>query len=75
MKPQLKAPGTQRLKRKCDEPPSNFAFKIHLRRYNLMPTDLTVSALNRTAAGSALQRLTNKEYISDLGRVMQVEAC
>jgi len=38
--------------------------------WDMMPTDLTVSALNRTAAGSALQRLTNKEYISDLGRVM-----
>ena len=42
--------------------------------WDMMPTALTVSALNRTKAGSALQRLTNKEYISDLGRVMQVEA-
>jgi hypothetical protein len=30
----LKAPGTRRLKRKCDEPPSNFAFKLSLRRYS-----------------------------------------
>jgi len=34
IKPMLKAPGTKRLKRKCDEPPSNFAFKFNLRRYN-----------------------------------------
>jgi hypothetical protein len=33
MKPELKAPGTQRLKPKCDEPPSKSAFKFNLRRY------------------------------------------
>ena len=31
----LKAPGTKRLKLKCDEPLSNFAFNINLRRYIL----------------------------------------
>jgi hypothetical protein len=29
----LKAPGTERLKLKCDYPLSNFAFKFNLRRY------------------------------------------
>jgi hypothetical protein len=33
VKPTLKAPGSKRLKLKHDEPLSNFAFKISLRRY------------------------------------------
>jgi len=33
IKPKLKLPGTKRLKLNCDEPPSNFAFNINLRRY------------------------------------------
>ena len=33
MKLMLNAPGTERLKLSCDEPPSNFAFKFNLRRY------------------------------------------
>ena len=37
MKPVLKAPGTKRLKLKCDESLSNFAFKFNLRRYNAGP--------------------------------------
>ena len=35
IKPKLKAPGTKRLKLKRDEPLSNFAFKINLRRYTM----------------------------------------
>jgi len=35
MKPALKAPGTERLKLKHDEPLSNFAFKFNLRRYSM----------------------------------------
>ena len=31
----MKAPGTKRLKLKCDEPRSNFAFELNLRRFNL----------------------------------------
>ena len=31
----LKAPGTKRLKLKCDEPLSDFAFNLNLRRYIL----------------------------------------
>ena len=34
MKPMLKAPGTKRLKLYYDEPPSYYAFKFNLRRYN-----------------------------------------
>jgi hypothetical protein len=34
MKPTLKAPGSKRLKLKCDNPLSSFAFKFDLRRYN-----------------------------------------
>ena len=34
IKPTLKPPGTDRLKLKYDEPPSNFAFKFNLRRYS-----------------------------------------
>jgi len=34
IKPQLKAPGTKRLKLKHDGPLSNFAFKFNLRRYS-----------------------------------------
>ena len=34
IKPTLKPPGTKRLKLKYDEPPSKFAFKFYLRRYN-----------------------------------------
>ena len=33
IKPELKAPGTKRLKLKCDEPLSDFAFNFSLRRY------------------------------------------
>ena len=36
MKPLLKAPGTKRLKLKCDEPLSNNAFKFNLRRYRMV---------------------------------------
>jgi hypothetical protein len=33
IKPELKAPGTKRLKLKSDEPLSSFGFKFKLRRY------------------------------------------
>ena len=38
IKPTLKAPGTNRLTLKCDEPVSTFAFKLNLRRYTLEAT-------------------------------------
>ena len=34
IKPMLNLPGTKRLKLKCDEPLSRFAFKFKLRRYS-----------------------------------------
>ena len=34
MEPRVKAHGTKRLKQKHDEPLSNFAFNLNLRRYN-----------------------------------------
>jgi len=37
IKPTLKAPGTERLKLKCDEPLLNFAFNFNLRRYDWVP--------------------------------------
>ena len=36
MKPELKPPGTKRLKLFCDDPLSTFAFEYNLRRYNLV---------------------------------------
>jgi hypothetical protein len=39
MKPTLKAPGSERLKLKCDEALSNFAFNYHSRRYDLAVLD------------------------------------
>jgi hypothetical protein len=33
IKAKLKAPGSKRLKLRCAEPVSNFAFKFNLRRY------------------------------------------
>jgi len=35
VKPTLKAPGTNLLTLKCDEPLSSFAFKFNLRRYTM----------------------------------------
>ena len=35
IKPTLIAPGTKRLKLKCHEPLSKFAFNFYVRRYNL----------------------------------------
>jgi len=36
IQPKLKLPGIERLKLKCDEPLSNFAFNFRLRRYTLV---------------------------------------
>jgi hypothetical protein len=35
MKPKLKPPGIELLNLKCDDPLSNFAFNVNLRRYTL----------------------------------------
>jgi len=42
IKPTFKAPGSERLKLKCDDLLSNFAFKLNLRRYTAAEvTDFT----------------------------------
>jgi len=48
-KPTLKAPGTKRLKLKCDDLLSDFAFKCNLRRY--------IMASLRNAATSSAERV------------------
>ena len=47
IKPTLEPPGSKRLKRKCDVPLSNFAFKFELRRYS------KVTSTSRTCATPA----------------------
>ena len=44
VKPTLKAPRTKRLKVKCDEPLSNFAFNFNLRRYKVAETKRVIHA-------------------------------
>jgi hypothetical protein len=51
IKATLKAPGTELLKPKCDNLPSNFGFKFILRRYNLMESTST-SLKDVLAAGA-----------------------
>jgi hypothetical protein len=58
--PTLKALGTKRLKLKCDEPLSNFAFKFNLRRYTLEGT--SVQMANTTDAELAEALVMAKEY-------------
>jgi len=41
IKPTLKAPGSERLKLKCDELLSTSAFNFNLRRYTMAPTAAT----------------------------------
>ena len=45
IRPTLKAPGTMRLKLKYGKPPSNFAFKFNLRRYDVERRDVIVTKL------------------------------
>ena len=52
IKPTLKAPGTKRLKLKYDEPLSNVALKVNLRRYNL--------------AGDCLVEVTKQLFLTDI---------
>ena len=47
LKPKLKPPGTELLKLKYDEPPSNFAFKLYLRRYIMAYFDVASTHLPR----------------------------
>jgi hypothetical protein len=56
IKPTLKAPGIKRLKLKCAEALSNFAFKFNLRRYTERAA--AVAALRATTTGPAAAAVT-----------------
>jgi hypothetical protein len=55
MKPILKAPGTNYLKLQYDEPPSNFALKLNMRPYNLVPSGFTAATYDEPAHKRLLQ--------------------
>ena len=60
IKPTLKAPGSERLKLKYDEPLSNFAFNIYLRRYTEVQIEESIDAdYENIVAGDN----TVKEYL------------
>jgi hypothetical protein len=48
IKPTLKAPGIKGLKLRCDDPPSNFAFKFNFRRYTPVRVEDVTGASART---------------------------
>jgi len=48
IKPTLKAPRTKRLKLKCDEPLSDFAFNLNLRRHTMVLLALALSEDSRS---------------------------
>ena len=60
-KPTLKAPGTERLKLKSDEPLSNFAFKFNLRRYTLAQRDAQLAQSEAMLAQSNAILLRERE--------------
>jgi hypothetical protein len=55
VKPKLTPPGTERLKLKYDEPPSNFAFIFNLRHYAVAPEHMNTKALEQA----------RREYVAD----------
>ena len=64
IKPPLQAPGSKRLKLKCEEPLSNFAFKFNLRHY----TQVGPSAAAAAAAAAARKAAaTNKRKAASVG--------
>jgi hypothetical protein len=77
IKRNLKPPGTKRLKRKCDEPPSNFAFKFKLRRYIMAAAKLKAAATIASAgvAGRGLHSSTFQLNLSRIGRTSPVSPC
>ena len=52
LQPKLKEPETKRLKLSRGEPPSNFAFKFKLRRYNKVNQEFDPTKFNFTKAGA-----------------------
>jgi hypothetical protein len=61
MKPELKAPGTKRLKLSYDEPPSNCAFNFNVRRYSVEQSEALRANLEERLAHAADKR----EYMLD----------
>jgi hypothetical protein len=57
LKPMMKAPRTKHLKPYYDEPPSNFAFKFNMRRYNAAAAMSDGAALNRLAKFASSEAL------------------
>jgi hypothetical protein len=53
-----KPPGTERLKLKCDDPLTIFAFKFNLRRYNTVLAFARVAEGGRSVAVVGRRRLT-----------------
>ena len=62
IKPELEPPVSKRLKLKCDEPLSNFAFKFNLHRYTKELVEECPAAAAMFAAASEI-----------LGRAVQVD--
>ena len=60
MKPKLIPPGTERLKLKYDEPPSNFAFKLSLRHYISAAGRVATAERERLRLG--VTQLTSMEF-------------
>jgi len=69
MKPVLKAPVVKRLQPKYDEPLSNFAFNVNLRRYTMAQQFLAASG---SSSNSSTVRSSRSFSIGELGAV-QVE--
>jgi len=55
MKPTLTAPGSERLKLKCDDPLSNFGFNFNLRCYIQEDFKTMIAAAASSALGKAVQ--------------------
>jgi hypothetical protein len=61
IKPTLKAPGTKRLKLKCDDLLLNFGFKFKLRRYTLATTYGAAAQRPSNLAGGPDARLPHRD--------------
>ena len=68
IKPTLKAPGSNCLKLKCDEPLSNFAFKFNLRRHTMVsPNEAHAEETSQTLRfASRAKKVTNKVRVNEI---------
>jgi hypothetical protein len=73
MKPTLKAPGIERLKLRCDEPLSKFAFKLNLRHYDKRDA-LRVLAMHRQAGGRGLHSFTFRLNVNTFREIRLMHA-